>query len=132
MRELVFVFIGGGIGSTLRFAVSLYWRHLSLHPRYADIIFPWPTFFTNILGCLLISIFYTQSQRWGLSPEIRLLLTTGLCGGFTTFSTFSYESMNLLRSGFYSTFTIYILASIIFGIIAALIPLKCTLFFNIQ
>lgn len=99
------------------------WRHLSLHPRYSDILFPWPTFVANILGCLLIGIFYEYSTKWGLSPEARLLLTTGLCGGFTTFSTFSYESMTLLQNGHYTVFSTYLILSIILGITAVFIPI---------
>lgn len=123
MRELFCVFVGGGIGSTLRFIISMLWRHLSLHPRYSDILFPWPTFIANILGCLFIGIFYEYSTKWGLSPEARLLLTTGLCGGFTTFSTFSYESMTLLQNGHYTVFSTYLILSIILGIIAVFIPI---------
>lgn len=121
MKEIVFVFIGGGIGSVLRFGISLIWQHLTCYPRFASIVFPWPTFVANILGCLLISIFYTQSDRWGLTSEMRLLLTTGLCGGFTTFSTFSYESVRLLRSGMYSMFGIYVSLSIAIGLIVIVI-----------
>lgn len=122
MRELLCVFIGGGVGSTLRFIISLYWRHLSLHPRYADILFPWPTFVANVLGCLLIGILYQYSARWGWSPEVRLLLTTGFCGGFTTFSTFSYENITLLQSGHYAVFLTYFLASLLLGCLAAFLP----------
>lgn len=122
MKELFAVFLGGGLGSVVRFIISMLWRHVSLHPRYAGMVFPWPTFIANILGCLLIGFFYQYSDRWGLSPEARLLLTTGFCGGFTTFSTFSYESATLLRSGLYSTFALYIAASLILGIIAVIIP----------
>lgn len=123
MRELFCVFVGGGIGSLLRFIISMLWKHLSLHPRYSDILFPWPTFVANILGCLLIGVFYEYSSKWGLSPEARLLLTTGLCGGFTTFSTFSYESMSLLQNGHYAVFAYYLIGSIILGFTAVFIPI---------
>lgn len=123
MRELLFVFLGGGLGSTLRFMVSMFWKHMSLHPKYASIIFPWPTFIVNILGCLLIGIFYQYSERWGWSTEVRLLLTTGLCGGFTTFSTFSYESVSLINNGNYGTCALYIGLSIVLGLLAAATPL---------
>lgn len=122
MKELIYVFAGGGAGSTLRFLVSLLWRHLSLHPRYADVVFPWPTFCVNIIGCFLIGLFYEYSLSWELSPEARLLLTTGLCGGFTTFSTFSYEGMGLLQSGHYGIYAIYLAASIGLGLLAASLP----------
>lgn len=95
------------------------WKHLSLHPRLEGTVFPWPTFIVNILGCALISLFYQYSDRWGLSQETRLMLTTGFCGGFTTFSTFSYEGMTLLRQGYYLTYATYLLFSIILGLLVA-------------
>lgn len=122
MKELLYIFVGGGAGSCLRFLVSMFWMHLRLHPSFANVLFPWPTFVANILGCFLIGLFYTKSEQWGVNYEVRLLLTTGLCGGFTTFSTFSWESLNLVRQGNYSTFVIYITLSIVVGLIAALIP----------
>lgn len=123
MKEIFYVFIGGGIGSVLRFMASMLWRHLSLHPRFADMVLPWPTLCVNVLGCLLISFFYKYSEQWGLTPEMRLLLTTGLCGGFTTFSTFSYEGLTLLREGYVMMYAVYLLLSIILGLLAALAPL---------
>lgn len=120
MKELFFVFVGGGTGSLLRYSVSMLWKHLSLSPRFEGIIFPWPTFIVNILGCAMISLFYRYSEQWGLSPETRLMLTTGLCGGFTTFSTFSYEGITLLRQGYITTYIIYLMLSIVLGLLAAL------------
>jgi len=62
----------------------------------------------NILGCLFIGVFYGLSERGNLmSPELRMFLTVGLCGGFTTFSTFSLESLSLLKDGNFFQFTLY-------------------------
>ena len=85
MKEIAYIFIGGGVGSVLR-----YLAQISINERMSGIGFPfsWGTFIVNIAGSLLIGLFYSISERWNLSMEMRLLLTTGLCGGFTTFSTF--------------------------------------------
>ena len=66
--------------------------------------FPWPTLSVNLFGCLLIGLLYALSERCSLAQEYRLLLTVGLCGGFTTFSTFSNEALHLLRSGMHWQF----------------------------
>ena len=113
MREILFVFIGGGVGSVLRYGLS------PLIGRSVSTAFPVPTLLVNILGCLLIGLFYAFSERWNMSSEIRLLLTVGLCGGFTTFSTFSNEALSLLKSGLYVWFICYILLSVVLGLLAA-------------
>lgn len=111
-KELIYIFIGGGTGSVLRFCTQMFLAHVSRHS------FPWGTLTVNVLGCFLIGVFYALSERFNLSPEVRLLLTTGLCGGYTTFSTFGYESLHLLKSGNYLIFAIYMALSIIIGIAA--------------
>lgn len=93
MKELFLVFLGGGAGSVCRYLASL------LIGRNIASAFPWPTLSVNLLGCLLIGLLYTLSERCSLAQEYRLLLTVGLCGGFTTFSTFSNEALHLLHSG---------------------------------
>ena len=122
MKELLYVFIGGGTGSILRYSVSLLWKHLTLQSKLLAGGFPWPTFIANLLGCFLIGLFYKYAEQWGLSAEVRLLLTTGLCGGFTTFSTFSYEGLSLLQSGCYGMYACYLILSIVLGLLAAFVP----------
>lgn len=112
-KEILYVFIGGGIGSALRYVVQL-----CLHERIVPFHFPWATFTVNLFGCFLIGLFYALSERLHLSSEIRLLLTTGLCGGFTTFSTFSNDAVNLLKGEFYGTFIAYTILSIGIGLTA--------------
>lgn len=123
MKELIYVFIGGGTGSVLRFLISMLWRHLSLHPRFTSIVFPWPTLIVNVLGCFLIGILYQYAERWGWPVEVRLMLTVGLCGGFTTFSTFSYEGVTLLNGGYYTMYVLYLVLSIILGLLAVVTPM---------
>ena len=117
MKEIAYIFIGGGVGSVLR-----YMAQISINERMSGIGFPfsWGTFIVNIAGSLLIGLFYSISERWNLSMEMRLLLTTGLCGGFTTFSTFSNDGLSLLRGEFYGTFLLYALLSIGLGLVAVL------------
>lgn len=119
MRSLLLVFLGGGTGSVLRYMISMLGQHMRLNPLswWGQTLFPWPTFVANLLGCLLIGLFYSLSDRLGWSPDTRLLLTTGLCGGFTTFSTFSNEGLSLLRSGNYTMFALYFALTLIFGLL---------------
>lgn len=114
-KVLIAVFLGGGIGSILRYCVQI-----TLHERIVPYYFPWATFTVNIVGSFLIGLFYALSARFNLSTEVRMLLTTGLCGGFTTFSTFSNDGLILLKQGFYGIFIAYTLLSICLGIIAAI------------
>lgn len=79
----------------------------------------WPvgTFAANIIGSLLIGIFGAMSARFNWPEETRLLLTVGLCGGFTTFSTFSNECLTFLRNGSYLPAALYILGTLGIGIL---------------
>lgn len=113
LKTLIYIFLGGGTGSVLRYSIQL-----ALHERIVPYSFPWATFAVNVLGSFLIGLFYTLSARFNLSAETRILLTTGLCGGFTTFSTFSHDGLMLIRQGFYGMFLLYTLLSITLGICA--------------
>ena len=115
-KELIYIFLGGGTGSILRYCMQV-----ALHERIIPYSFPWATFTVNILGSFLIGLFYTLSARFNLSTEVRMLLTTGLCGGFTTFSTFSNDGLIMIKQGFYSLFILYTLLSIVMGVIAAFV-----------
>ena len=108
-KEVIYIFIGGGTGSALRYFIQLL-----MHER----IVPWATFTVNLLGSFLIGLFYALSERFHLPFEVRLFLTTGLCGGFTTFSTFSSDGVGLLKGEFYGVFILYTLISIGIGLAA--------------
>lgn len=115
-KALICIFLGGGTGSVLRYCVQL-----ALHERIVPYNFPWATFTVNIVGSFLISMFYALSARFNLATDIRLLLTTGLCGGFTTFSTFSNDSLILLKQGLHGLFLLYVVLSVALGVAAAML-----------
>lgn len=115
MKSLLFIFLGGGTGSVLRYLLTI---GIS---RSGGTNFPWGTLAVNVAGCVLIGIFYTLTSRIHASNEIRLMLTVGLCGGFTTFSTFSNESLQLLKSGLYPSFFIYVIGSVVMGILGVML-----------
>jgi len=111
IKNLLLVALGGGIGSTARYLCQKWFNENYPHP------FPWGTFLVNLFGCFLIGVIYAASEKsTAISPQTRLLLITGFCGGFTTFSTFAFENMSLLRSGDFLYFSIYIVASVALGI----------------
>jgi CrcB protein len=111
--NILYVGIGGLLGSITRYLISLYFN------KILPSAFPYGTFIVNISGCFLIGLVYGLSFKFAnLSPAWRLFLATGFCGGYTTFSAFSYENMNLLQSANYTSFIAYTLLSIITGILA--------------
>ncbi len=112
MKQLLLVFIGGGVGSIARFILAKYFNSTS------DGI-PYGTFLANILGSLLIGLILGYAAKnESLTQDQTLLLATGFCGGFTTFSTFAYENHVLLKSGDFFNFFIYALGSFALGFAA--------------
>jgi CrcB protein len=111
IKSILLIALGSSIGSIARYFCQKWFADTIQHS------FPWGTFVVNILGCFLIGLIYGTAERTTLlSPQTRLFLITGLCGGFTTFSTFAFENMNLLRSGDITYALLYIAASILLGI----------------
>ena len=80
--------------------------------------FPWGTFTVNILGSLLIGLLVGLVTKGVLSPDMKLLLVTGFCGGFTTFSTFANESFGMMKAGDALQMALYLGASVVIGILA--------------
>ena len=108
-KEILYVGAGSFIGGALRYVISLILKY--------DGGFPWATFAVNLLGCLLIGLLWGLFSRVpSVSQHLVLFLSVGLCGGFTTFSTFSKESVMLMQSGNWLILALYILASVLLGV----------------
>ncbi|HAH23209.1 MAG TPA: fluoride efflux transporter CrcB, partial [Prolixibacteraceae bacterium] len=107
---------GGFIGTVARFLISRYFQ------MTVSSVFPWSTFIINIVGCLLIGLIYGITEKGDvLSPDIRLFLTVGICGGFTTFSTFSNDSFLLMRDQEWLRFALYTSLSVFVGLMAVFV-----------
>ena len=115
MKQLLLVFIGGGAGSSLRYLLAKW-----LNPSTDG--FPYGTLTTNIIGSLLIGFILGWALKTNsLSANSTLILATGFCGGFTTFSAFAYENHLFLKSGDFFNFIVYTLLSLILGFSAVFI-----------
>jgi len=117
LKAFTLVGIGGAIGSIGRYLASQY-----IQSRFVSSGFPYGTLIVNITGCFLIGLIFAIAGKADIQ-EWRLFLITGICGGYTTFSAFSYESLGLLRSGDILHFCTYVAGSVILGLIATLIPI---------
>lgn len=112
MKQILLVFLGGGLGSVARYLISK-----TLNPYINNFFLG--TFTVNVVGCFLIGLILGVSLKESyISSNTTLLLATGFCGGFTTFSSFAFEKHTLLRSGDLTSFTMYLLLSITMGVLA--------------
>jgi len=115
MTTFLAVMAGGALGALLRHGATL-WTSGRLGTG-----FPWGTLGVNILGCFLLGLLAIAFLRFEVTPTFRLFLTTGLLGGFTTFSAFSLESVQLWQNGAPGLAVAYVLASVLLGIAALLL-----------
>lgn len=112
MLNCIVVGAGGFIGTILRYLIGLI-------PVKETTVFPVKTFMINILGCLAIgSIAALAAKNLSLSPKLILFLKVGICGGFTTFSTFALETTELMKNGHFGIAFLYLILSAVMGISA--------------
>ena len=116
MKELLLVSIGSFFGGGMRYWIS------KMVQSYTFIAFPFGTMTVNVLGCLIIGFLSGLNWNGGglLSPSVKMLLTTGFFGGFTTFSTFMNEGYGLMKDGNYTYMMLYLFGSLALGLLAVL------------
>jgi len=118
MRELLLIFVGGGIGSVMRFSLGKWIS--SFHSHH----FPYGTLFVNVLACFVLgTLVGVADHKQIISPNARLFWTVGFCGGFSTFSTFSSETLTLIQNGFPFSGLVYVLASLLLCLAATYLGL---------
>ncbi len=110
------VFLGGGLGSICRYATA------QLFGRWGE--FPLGTFMANAISCIVLGALVALASRQLLAVEYRLLLITGFCGGFSTFSTFSNELLQLFRQGEWGVAATYLLSSLLVGLAGIWVGIK--------
>jgi CrcB protein len=115
IKQFLLVGLGGALGTILRFAANLLYNNRS---------FPVTTLLINITGSFVIGMVIAFSIKNEASDNWKLFLATGLCGGFTTFSAFSFENLQLLQNGKFMISLMYILGSMLLGILAAWLGYK--------
>lgn len=110
MLDIFAVGAGGFVGAVLRYLIGLM-------PVSKTLIFPIKTFAINVIGCLVIGIIAVALMRnTNLNPQMVLFLKVGLCGGFTTFSTFALETTDLMKAGHMGIAFAYVVLSVLVGI----------------
>ena len=113
----ILIFLAGGLGSLLRYAIGLI---------LPSCFFPWATVAINVIGSFAIGLLGGVGSRMGWSDNLQLALTVGLCGGFTTFSTFSKEALSLATTGRWGAFSLYVIGSVVIGLVATAVGFMCT------
>jgi CrcB protein len=118
-RNVLIVAIGSMLGGVARYLCALGVARIMLAA------YPYGTFAVNVVGCLAIGLVYGFAERFSwFSSDLRLFLATGFCGGFTTFSSFAYENIELLQDKDYFTFAAYSGLSFVLGLGAAFVGLS--------
>ena len=118
IKNILLIFIGGGLGSVCRYLIS----EIVFFKKFN---FPYPTLVTNLIGCLLIGLALGWSiKNSNTDSSFVIMFTIGFCGGFTTFSSFSQESLVLINNSHYNYLFFYVLSSVLIGILSVFMGLK--------
>ena len=113
LKSILIVGFGGFIGTVGRYLVARAFQ------ENISSVFPWSTFIVNIVGCLLIGLIYGISEKGDfISPEVRLFMAVGICGGFTTFSSLANDAFLLLKQDEWIRFALYTSLSFFLGLLA--------------
>ena len=115
--NFILIFLAGGLGSLLRYVIGLI---------LPSCFFPWATVAINVIGSFAIGLLGGSCSRMGWSDNLQLALTVGLCGGFTTFSTFSKEALSLATMGRWGAFSLYVIGSVVLGLTATTAGFVCS------
>jgi len=117
MSNYLFVFLGGGLGSICRFGIG----HLMAGWRLP---FPWATFLANFISCLILGVLLALSFKGKLGGQTAVFLMAGFCGGFSTFSTFTNETFQMLADGLWWKAAGYVLLSLVVCMVSLIVGMK--------
>lgn len=117
MQNWLYVFLGGGLGSLLRYGIGIYFSGINTD-------FPLGTFIANALACIILGVLIGFQLKDNLQSSYSLLFISGFCGGFSTFSTFSGESLKLFQNQQFALGLFYIGGSILCGLLAVYLGIK--------
>jgi CrcB protein len=121
LRTILLIGFGGGLGSIFRYLTTLFVN------KYYSLSFPLATFITNVLGCLIIGLLLGAFEKYQLTnPDLKFLFVTGFCGGYTTFSTFANENVNLFHTNNSAIAFAYIGLSVLTGLFSVWLGLSLT------
>ena len=111
MNNLLLVFLGGGLGSLLRYGISEFIR------VNFQFIFPLATLCSNVISCIVLAIAVgVFNEKVMMNPSLKIFILVGFCGGFSTFSTFSYETVNLFKEGY----SMYAMANVVISLVTCI------------
>ena len=119
-KSIVYVAVGSAIGGVCRFLMQ------QSVQRLVSFSFPLGTLLVNLLGCFIIGLVYGLASKGNiLSPSLRLFLAVGICGGFTTYSSFMFENYTLLQAGEMLNTFLYVAISLVIGFLATWLGIWC-------